>query len=100
MVLLDGKATAAAIRAELKEEVAAGLAAAGRAPGLAVILVGDDGASQVYVRNKERGCAEAGIRSEAFRLPADTAQEALEALDISAYFHNLDLETFLDILTQ
>ncbi len=80
MMLLDGKATAAAIRAELKEEVAAGLAAAGRAPGLAVILVGDDPASQVYVRNKERGCDEAGIRSEAFRLPADTTQEALEAL--------------------
>lgn len=80
MLLLDGKATAAAIRAELKEEVAAGLAAAGRAPGLAVILVGEDPASQVYVRNKERGCEEAGIRSEAFRLPADTTQEALEVL--------------------
>lgn len=80
MLLLDGKATAATIRGELKEEVAALAPAAGRTPGLAVILVGEDPASQVYVRNKERGCQEAGIRSEAFRLAATTTQEELEAL--------------------
>lgn len=78
MLLLDGKATAAALRAALKEEIAALRPKAGRAPGLAVILVGDDPASQVYVRNKEKACAEAGIRSFPYRLPADTAQRELE----------------------
>lgn len=77
MLLLDGKATAAVIRAALKEEIAALLPAAGRAPGLAVLLVGDDPASQVYVRNKEKACAEAGIRSFPYRLPADITQQAL-----------------------
>ena len=57
MLLLDGKATAATLRAALKEEIAALTPEAGRAPGLAVLLVGDDPASQVYVRNKERACA-------------------------------------------
>ena len=51
-----------------------------RRPGLAVILVGEDPASQVYVRNKERACAEAGILSFPYRLPADTTQDALLAL--------------------
>lgn len=78
MLLLDGKATAAALRAALKDEIAALRPKAGRAPGLAVILVGDDPASQVYVRNKEKACAEAGIRSFPYRLPADTAQRELE----------------------
>lgn len=77
MLLLDGKATAAALRAALKEEIAARLSEAGRAPGLAVLLVGDDPASQIYVRNKERACAEAGIRSVTCRLPADTRQSDL-----------------------
>ena len=54
MLILDGKATAAETRASLKEEVASLLPRAGRAPGLAVILAGDDPASQVYVRNKEK----------------------------------------------
>ena len=78
--ILDGKATAAAIRAELAEEVSALTPKAGRAPGLAVILVGEDPASQVYVRNKEKACAGAGFKSEAFRLPADTPQADLEKL--------------------
>ncbi|HJA09524.1 MAG TPA: bifunctional methylenetetrahydrofolate dehydrogenase/methenyltetrahydrofolate cyclohydrolase FolD [Candidatus Mailhella merdigallinarum] len=78
MLLLDGKATAATLRAALKEEIAALTPEAGRAPGLAVLLVGDDPASQVYVRNKERACAEAGIRSVTYRLPADTRQSDLE----------------------
>lgn len=46
--------------------------------GLAVVLVGEDAASQIYVRNKERACKATGIRSVAVRLPADTTQEALE----------------------
>lgn len=77
MLLLDGKATAATLRAALKEDIAS-LPRAGRAPGLAVLLVGDDPASQVYVRNKEKACAEAGIRSVTYRLPADTRQGDLE----------------------
>jgi len=80
MIILDGKATAAAIRAELAEEVKALLPKAGRAPGLAVILVGEDPASQVYVRNKEKACRDAGFLSETFRLPTTTDQVELEAL--------------------
>lgn len=73
---IDGKAIAAAVRAELKEQVAA-MTAAGNTPGLAVILVGDDPASRVYVSNKEKACADVGIRSEEFTLPVDTTQEQL-----------------------
>jgi methylenetetrahydrofolate dehydrogenase (NADP+) / methenyltetrahydrofolate cyclohydrolase len=80
MILLDGKATAQSIRSELKAEVAELSAAQGRAPGLAVILVGQDPASQVYVRNKERACAEVGIASFPHVLPAGTTQAELEAL--------------------
>ena len=80
MILLDGKKTAQSIRTELKAEVAEIAAAQGRAPGLAVILVGQDPASQVYVRNKERACAEVGIASFPHVLPASTTQAELEAL--------------------
>ncbi|MDO9632673.1 MAG: bifunctional methylenetetrahydrofolate dehydrogenase/methenyltetrahydrofolate cyclohydrolase FolD [Humidesulfovibrio sp.] len=80
MILLDGKKTAQSIRTELKVEVAEMTAAHGRAPGLAVILVGQDPASQVYVRNKERACAEVGIASFPHVLPASTTQAELEAL--------------------
>ena len=79
-IILDGKATAAQIRLELAEKVKQRTALGKRAPGLAVILVGEDPASQVYVRNKERACAEVGIASHAFRLGADTSQQALENL--------------------
>lgn len=80
MRIIDGKATAATIREELRTEVAAGLQQAGRAPGLAVILVGEDPASQVYVRNKEKACEQVGIRSFPHKLPADTKQANLLAL--------------------
>ena len=66
-VIIDGKATAAAINAETKVMVES-LTRKFRAPGLAVVLVGDDPASQVYVRNKVRTCGELGIRSELHRL--------------------------------
>lgn len=82
MQLIDGKATAATLRSELKAEVVALRSRAGRAPGLAVILVGEDPASQVYVRNKERACAEVGICSLPYRLPKETPQAAL--LDLIA----------------
>jgi len=96
MILLDGKATAAAIRAELKDEVAALRAAHGRAPGLAVVLVGEDPASQVYVRMKVKACEETGIVSRKITPPADIRQEDLEAL-----IRELDADSDVDgILVQ
>jgi methylenetetrahydrofolate dehydrogenase (NADP+)/methenyltetrahydrofolate cyclohydrolase len=77
--LLDGAAVARAIQAELKEEVAA-LTAGGRTPGLAVVLVGDHPASQVYVRMKGRASAEIGVHHEIIRLPPDTPEPELRAL--------------------
>ncbi|WP_461208425.1 bifunctional methylenetetrahydrofolate dehydrogenase/methenyltetrahydrofolate cyclohydrolase FolD [Desulfocurvus sp. DL9XJH121] len=77
MILLDGKATSAAIRAEIKDKVAEREKSVGRAPGLAVILVGEDPASQVYVRMKEKSCAETGIRSIPHRLDASVSQDEL-----------------------
>lgn len=77
MLLIDGKATAAKIRAELAEDIKTFSARAGRKPGLHVILVGDDPASQTYVRNKERASKEVGIHSETLRLAADTTQREL-----------------------
>ena len=74
--LIDGKRIARAIRRECAEECAQ-LAQRGVVPSLTVILAGDDPASQIYVRNKEKACAECGIRSEVIRLPGDVSQEAL-----------------------
>lgn len=78
-IKIDGKAIAAAVRQEVRAEVEE-LTRQGNTPGLAVIVVGDDPASRVYVNNKKKACAEAGIRSEEFALPADTTQEQLLAL--------------------
>ena len=78
--IIDGKAISAQIRAEIKEETAAFVAEHGFAPGLAVIIVGSDPASQVYVRNKRRACDEVGFYSEAYELPESTTQEELIAL--------------------
>lgn len=72
--ILDGKQIAAAVREEVKAEVA-GLKERGITPGLAVVLVGDDPASQVYVRNKHKACEEVGIYSEVHRLPAETTRK-------------------------
>ena len=74
--ILDGKATALAVREDVARRVE-GLKAAGVTPGLAVVLVGDDPASQVYVRNKDRAATKAGIDVRTVRLPADTPQEEL-----------------------
>ena len=76
--ILDGKALAAEIRSEVKTQVAA-LAEKGVSTALAVILVGDDSASQVYVRNKIKACADTDIRSLEFRMPAETTQQQLLA---------------------
>jgi len=78
--LIDGKTISAAVRAEIKEETAALIADTGITPGLAVVIVGTDPASQVYVRNKRRACTEVGFYSEAYELPEETTQEELEAL--------------------
>ena len=80
MMLIDGKATAAQIREELRGEILALRPPASRAPGLAVILVGEDPASQVYVRNKERACEQTGILSLVHRLPGNTRLEDVLAL--------------------
>ena len=72
--LLDGKVMAAELEEELKKRVEA-LKEKGYTPGLTVILVGDDPASQTYVSNKEKACARLGIRSRTLRMPADTTQE-------------------------
>ncbi|MBC8545541.1 bifunctional methylenetetrahydrofolate dehydrogenase/methenyltetrahydrofolate cyclohydrolase FolD [Clostridiaceae bacterium NSJ-31] len=78
-VILDGKAVSAKVREEIKAEVER-LAEVGVTPGLAVVIVGEDPASQVYVRNKEKGCEEVGIHSEKYALPSNTTQEELLAL--------------------
>ncbi len=78
--LIDGKAFAEALRGRVAADVAAFEARTGVRPGLAVVLVGDDPASAVYVRNKGKQTIEAGMASFEHRLPADTSQETLLAL--------------------
>ncbi|WP_431026310.1 bifunctional methylenetetrahydrofolate dehydrogenase/methenyltetrahydrofolate cyclohydrolase FolD [Halomonas sp. H5] len=78
--LIDGKAIAAHVRQQVARQVEARRQAGERVPGLAVILVGEDPASAVYVRNKHRACEEAGLLSLRHELPADTTQADLEAL--------------------
>lgn len=78
-IRIDGKAVAAEIKAKVAEDVAA-LKAKGIYTGMAVVLVGDDPASKVYVNNKKKACAEVGIYSEEHLLPKETTQEELLAL--------------------
>jgi len=78
--LIDGKALAKEVRAEVKARAKAFKATHNRSPGLDVVLVGDDPASQVYVRNKERAAANAGIKGRVHRLPAETSEADLLAL--------------------
>ncbi len=79
--ILDGKATADALRSALALEVTQWMASGGAVPTLAAVLVGDDPASQVYVRNKESACQRAGMASRLIRKSADTTtQELLELL--------------------
>jgi len=77
--IIDGKKISADVRAQVAAETAA-LKEQGIVPGLAVIIVGDDPASRVYVNNKKKACAEVGFLSEEYALPADTTQEQLIAL--------------------
>lgn len=79
-ILIDGKETARAVRGEIRDAVAAFTKESGVIPGLAVVIVGDDPASRVYVRNKHRACEEVGIRSDVHALPADTSEAELLTL--------------------
>ena len=78
--IIDGKAVAQRVTDEVRAKVAAHVAAGGAAPGLAVVLVGDSAASQVYVRNKRRTTEAVGMRSYAHDLPATTSEAELMAL--------------------
>ena len=90
--LLDGKLMSDELRVRIAERVAA-LKEKGVQPGLAVILVGDDPASQIYVRNKEKGCEQVGMHSVTLRLPETTTQAELEAhiraLNADASIHGI-----------
>ncbi len=77
MQLLDGRQTAEQIKTEIAEEVRRIVAEGGRAPHLAAILVGDDGASETYVNNKVSDCEQVGFESTLIRLPTDISEEAL-----------------------
>src|SRR5690554_7904261 len=77
---IDGKKVAQQVRDEVKRGVEQRLAAGARAPGLAVIMVGTDPASAVYVGSKRNACKEVGITSKAYDLPATTTQTELEVL--------------------
>lgn len=91
--IIDGKAYAARLRAKVGEAVAELKINHGLIPGLAVVLVGEDPASQVYVRNKTKQTIEAGMESLAFRLPDTTSQDELlkqvEALNTDANIHGI-----------
>jgi methylenetetrahydrofolate dehydrogenase (NADP+)/methenyltetrahydrofolate cyclohydrolase len=78
--LIDGKAIAQQVRAEVREQIDAWVAGGGRRPGLATVLVGDDPASAVYVGGKQKACIEVGIEGFAHDLPADTSQDEVIAL--------------------
>ena len=77
--IISGKETAAKIRERLRAQIDQ-LRQKGYQPGLAVVIVGDDPASQVYVRNKEKACKEVGIAAQTFALPKETTQQELMAL--------------------
>ena len=79
-ILIDGKALAAQLRGEIKEQAENFRKQRGKDIGLAVILVGEDPASQVYVRNKIKACEEVGVKSFSYHLPAETTEQQLVSL--------------------
>ena len=94
--IIDGKALAEKIKADIRVATDALMTAGKRRPGLAVIMVGDAAASEVYVRNKRRSCEQAGIVSSAHDLPASTSESELLAL-----IHLLNADSAIDgILVQ
>ncbi len=90
MKVIDGKAWASIIRAELQEKIAQ----QEKKPGLAVVIVGEDPASRIYVRNKVKACGELGIRSYSYELPATTSQEELEGV-LDELASNADVDGIL-----
>lgn len=78
--IIDGKKISAQIRGSIKEETARFIAETGVTPGLAVILVGSDPASQIYVRNKKKACEEVGFKSFEYLMPESTTEEELKEL--------------------
>ena len=94
MLLLDGKATAQTIQEELSSTIAAEGKKGIRPPGLAVIMVGDNPASQIYVRNKENACARVGIVAEGCHLPETTTEQSLLA-HIHEYNARKDIDGIL-----
>ncbi|MEX2032018.1 MAG: tetrahydrofolate dehydrogenase/cyclohydrolase catalytic domain-containing protein, partial [Dehalococcoidia bacterium] len=101
---IDGEAIAAAVRADVAAQIEAVVATGRPAPKLAVVLVGDDPASHVYVRMKERDAASVGMRSEAVRLPGATSQAEVLAHvqrlnadpDVNGLFVQLPLPDHVD----
>lgn len=97
--IIDGKAIASEILANVRERIDERLRLGKRRPGLAVVLVGNDPASEIYVRNKRRACEDAGLLSRSYDLPPDTSQQALldlidqlnEATDIDGILVQLPL---------
>ena len=92
--IIDGKAIAEQIRAEIKHEVEALKLKHGTLPGLAVVLVGEDPASEVYVRNKRIDCEKVGIKSIEYRKPADFPEADLLKL-IDELNHNPEVDGIL-----
>ncbi len=94
--ILDGKKLAETVRAEARMQVESFVREHGRAPGLEVVLVGEDAASQVYTRNKEKASNEIGMRGKLHTLPSDTSEE-----DLLAVIHRLNVDENVDgILVQ
>ena len=104
MKLIDGKATAAAIKAEIAEKVKDIVAAGGKQPHLAAILVGHDGGSETYVKNKVLACEQCGFKSTLIRYEDDvTEEELLECVsrlnrddDIDGFIVQLPLPKHID----
>ena len=104
MQIIDGKKVSAEVKASVKELTDALKAEHGITPGLAVVIVGDDPASRVYVNNKKKACEAVGFRSEEYALPAETTQEELLALverlnekeDVNGILVQLPLPKHLD----
>src|SRR5262245_5790085 len=90
--IIDGSALAARLRAQLRARVA-GLVQRGVRPGLAVMLVGDDPASRIYVRSKVKACGDAGIHSELYELPAAASEyqvlDRIRALNADPRIHGI-----------
>ena len=94
MTLIDGKATAAAIKAEIAEEVKSIMAARGKQPHLAAVLVGHDGGSETYVKNKVLACEACGFKSTLIRYEADVTEEELLAC-VSNLNNDEDIDGFI-----